>query len=87
MYNIVGFGFCFVGEGVEYLIWGLICDGIDCIFESICFDCVLDVGDWFYFEDMGVYIKCLVIQFNGFLNFYEVIYVCSEFGVKVLFDF
>lgn len=73
-------------SGVEYSIWGLICDGIDCIIESICFFVVLDVGDWFYFEDMGVYIKCFVIIFNGFFNEYDVIYVCSEFGVKVFLD-
>ena len=71
-------------EGVEYSIWGPTCDGIDRIAESIHFDHVLDVGDWFYFEEMGAYTKCSATRFNGFSDSHEVVYVCSEQGAKAL---
>lgn len=71
-------------DGIEYSIWGPTCDGIDRIAESIRFPQLLDVGDWFYFEDMGAYTKCSATTFNGFTNSHDVIYVCSEPGAKVL---
>ena len=40
-------------SAVECSVWGPTCDGIDCISRSVCFNEVLDVGDWMYFEDMG----------------------------------
>jgi ornithine decarboxylase len=71
-------------DSIEYSIWGPTCDGIDRITESIRFPMVLDVGDWFYFEDMGAYTMCSATTFNGFSNNHDVIYVCSEPGAKVL---
>lgn len=72
------------GIGTEYSIWGPTCDGIDRITESIRFDHELDVGDWFYFEDMGAYTKCSATKFNGFSDAHDVIYVCSEPGARAL---
>jgi ornithine decarboxylase len=71
-------------NGIEYSIWGPTCDGIDRIAESIRFDHVLDVGDWFYFEEMGAYTKCSATRFNGFSDAHDVIYVSSEPGAKAL---
>lgn len=68
----------------EYSIWGPTCDGIDRITESIHFAHELDVGDWFYFEDMGAYTKCSATKFNGFSDAHDVIYVCSEPGARAL---
>ncbi|KAI1199889.1 ornithine decarboxylase [Nemania serpens] len=68
----------------EYSIWGPTCDGIDRITESIRFPHELDVGDWFYFEDMGAYTKCSATKFNGFSDAHDVIYVCSEPGARAL---
>lgn len=77
-----------VAEGArgssEYSIWGPTCDGIDRITESIRFPHELDVGDWFYFEDMGAYTKCSATKFNGFSDAHDVIYVCSEPGARAL---
>ncbi|KAI1130972.1 ornithine decarboxylase [Nemania abortiva] len=77
-----------VPEGVrasaEYSIWGPTCDGIDRITESIRFAHELDVGDWFYFEDMGAYTKCSATKFNGFSDAHDVIYVCSEPGARAI---
>ncbi|KAI1171229.1 ornithine decarboxylase [Nemania sp. FL0916] len=70
--------------GAEYSIWGPTCDGIDRITESIRFAHELDVGDWFYFEDMGAYTKCSATKFNGFSDAHDVIYVCSEPGARAL---
>ncbi|KAI1340900.1 pyridoxal-dependent decarboxylase [Xylariaceae sp. FL0016] len=71
-------------EGIEYSIWGPTCDGIDRITESIRFQHELDVGDWFYFEDMGAYTKCSATKFNGFSDAHDVIYVCSEPGARAI---
>ncbi|KAK5630935.1 hypothetical protein RRF57_006650 [Xylaria bambusicola] len=68
----------------EYSIWGPTCDGIDRITESINFAHELDVGDWFYFEDMGAYTKCSATKFNGFSDAHDVIYVCSEPGARAI---
>ncbi|KAI0909036.1 ornithine decarboxylase [Ustulina deusta] len=68
----------------EYSIWGPTCDGIDRITESIRFAHELDVGDWFYFEDMGAYTKCSATKFNGFSDAHDVIYVCSEPGARAI---
>ncbi|KAI1424393.1 ornithine decarboxylase [Xylaria sp. FL1777] len=68
----------------EYSIWGPTCDGIDRITESIHFTHELDVGDWFYFEDMGAYTKCSATKFNGFSDAHDVIYVCSEPGARAI---
>ncbi|KAI1147286.1 ornithine decarboxylase [Nemania diffusa] len=70
--------------GAEYSIWGPTCDGIDRITESIRFAHKLDVGDWFYFENMGAYTKCSATKFNGFSNTHDVIYVCSEPGARAI---
>ncbi|KAL3428285.1 Ornithine decarboxylase [Phlyctema vagabunda] len=71
-------------SGTEYSIWGPTCDGIDRISESIRFDHELDVGDWFYFEEMGAYTKCSATKFNGFSDSHDVIYVASEAGARAL---
>ncbi len=71
-------------DGVEYSIWGPTCDGIDRISEHVRFAHTLDVGDWLYFNDMGAYTKCSATRFNGFGNAHDVIYICSEPGVKAL---
>ncbi|KAI1283400.1 ornithine decarboxylase [Xylaria sp. FL0933] len=68
----------------EYSIWGPTCDGIDRITESIRFAHELDVGDWFYFEDMGAYTKCSATKFNGFSDAHDVLYVCSEPGARAI---
>lgn len=46
-------------------IWGPTCDGLDRIAASIELP-VLDVGDWFVFEDMGAYTLAAAGTFNGF---------------------
>lgn len=86
LYNTPSAEHCNAGDGVEYSIWGPTCDGIDRISESIRFKCILDVGDWLYFEDMGAYTKCSATQFNGFSNSHDVIYVCSEPGASALLN-
>lgn len=73
-----------MGVGAEYSIWGPTCDGIDRITESIRFAHELDVGDWFYFEDMGAYTKCSATKFNGFSDAHDVIYICSEPGARAI---
>ncbi|KAK7964361.1 pyridoxal-dependent decarboxylase [Apiospora saccharicola] len=73
-----------IGGGIEYSIWGPTCDGIDRITESIRFDHELDVGDWFYFEEMGAYTKCSATKFNGFSDAHDVVYVCSEPGARAV---
>lgn len=73
-----------MGASAEYSIWGPTCDGIDRITESIRFAHTLDVGDWFYFEDMGAYTKCSATKFNGFSDAHDVIYVCSEPGARAI---
>lgn len=73
-----------MGASAEYSIWGPTCDGIDRITESIRFSHTLDVGDWFYFEDMGAYTKCSATKFNGFSDAHDVIYVCSEPGARAI---
>ncbi|KAK4156327.1 pyridoxal-dependent decarboxylase [Chaetomidium leptoderma] len=73
-------------DGIEYSIWGPTCDGIDRITDSVRFPLLLDVGDWFYFEDMGAYTMCSATTFNGFSNNHDVIYVCSEPGAQALLD-
>jgi ornithine decarboxylase len=73
-----------MGASAEYSIWGPTCDGIDRITGSIRFSHTLDVGDWFYFEDMGAYTKCSATKFNGFSDAHDVIYVCSEPGARAI---
>ena len=72
---------------IEYSLWGPTCDGIDRITESCLFNCVLDVGDWLYFEDMGAYTKCSATRFNGFTDDHEVIYVSSEPGASTILQY
>ncbi|CEJ89725.1 Putative Ornithine decarboxylase [[Torrubiella] hemipterigena] len=86
MYNLPAARPCAAGDGLEYSIWGPTCDGIDRISESVHFKSVVDVGDWFYFEDMGAYTKCSATQFNGFSNAHDCIYVCSEPGATALLN-
>ncbi|KHJ31027.1 putative ornithine decarboxylase [Erysiphe necator] len=71
-------------DGIEYSIWGPTCDGIDRISERACFDHIIDVGDWLYFENMGAYTKCSATRFNGFTNSHDTIYVISEPKAKAL---
>lgn len=56
-------------------IWGLICDGLDCILED-CFFFEFRVGYWFFFRDMGVYIMFVVLIFNG-MFFFQKYYFCE----------
>ena len=46
-------------------IWGPTCDGLDRIAANAQLP-VLDVGDWFVFEDMGAYTLAAAGTFNGF---------------------
>ncbi|POS86311.1 hypothetical protein EPUL_004072 [Erysiphe pulchra] len=71
-------------DGIAYSIWGPTCDGIDCIAESACFDQIINIGDWLYFENMGAYTRCSATRFNGFPNSHKIIYVVSEPKVKAL---
>ena len=43
---------------VRCSIWGPTCDSLDCITRECALPCVLDIGDWLYFEDMGAYTTC-----------------------------
>lgn len=46
-------------------LWGPTCDSIDCIGND--YDIAEhDIGDWFYFENMGAYTICAASNFNGF---------------------
>jgi ornithine decarboxylase len=71
---------------IEYSLWGPTCDGIDCIAARCELPCVLDVGDWLYFPDMGAYTRCSATKFNGFEDHHRVIYVCSEPGARALMN-
>lgn len=72
---------------VEYSIWGPTCDGIDRITETSTFRCLLDIGDWLYFEEMGAYTKCSATRFNGFTNDHQVIYISSEAGASAILGY
>lgn len=72
---------------VDYSIWGPTCDGIDRITEKSTFRCLLDVGDWLYFEEMGAYTKCSATRFNGFTNDHHTIYVSSEIGASLILGY
>ncbi|KAL4236688.1 Mitochondrial 2-oxoadipate and 2-oxoglutarate transporter [Mactra antiquata] len=48
----------------ESSIWGPTCDGIDCIMQTVQLP-MHDVGEWFYFEDMGAYTVSAASTFNG----------------------
>lgn len=74
-------------ENVSYSIWGPTCDGIDVISERIELPCLLNTGDWLYFEDMGAYTKCSATRFNGFSDNHEVIYISSETGASALLNY
>ena len=67
-----------------YSIWGPTCDGIDVIAERCTLPCVVKVGDWLVFEQMGAYTKCSATRFNGFADNHKVIYVSSEPGALAL---
>ena len=75
------------GRAVEYSIWGPTCDGIDRITEKSIFRCLLDIGDWLYFEEMGAYTKCSATRFNGFTNDHQVIYISSEAGASAILGY
>ena len=67
-----------------YSIWGPTCDGIDMITERCSLPCLVDVGDWLSFANMGAYTKCSATRFNGFRDNHEVIYTSSEPGASAL---
>lgn len=48
----------------ESSIWGPTCDGLDCILKSVQLP-EHEVGQWFYFEDMGAYTVAAASSFNG----------------------
>lgn len=54
-------------EGTEYrsTIFGPTCDSMDCIGKDIPFP-EMEVGDWFYFKNMGAYTVAACSPFNGF---------------------
>lgn len=74
-------------SAVEYSIWGPSCDGADRITKKTAFHCLLDVGDWLYFREMGAYTKCCATRFNGFTNEHHVIYVSSEAGASAILGY
>jgi len=46
-------------------IFGPTCDSMDCIGKDIPFP-EMEVGDWFYFKNMGAYTVAACSPFNGF---------------------
>lgn len=60
----------------ESSIWGPTCDGIDCILQSVQLP-MHDVGEWFYFCDMGAYTVAASSSFNGMQGPVR-IYYCQE---------
>jgi len=52
-------------ETFKSSLWGPTCDSIDCIGTDYYLP-QHDIGDWFYFDNMGAYTLCAASQFNGF---------------------
>lgn len=48
-------------------IFGPTCDSIDCIGKDLNLP-EMQIGEWFYFRDMGAYTAASACQFNGFLT-------------------
>ncbi|XP_045159070.2 ornithine decarboxylase 1-like [Mercenaria mercenaria] len=59
----------------ESAIWGPTCCGFDCIIKSTKLP-MSEVGDWFYFRDMGAYTIVFVCSFNGMTSPRR-IFVCA----------
>jgi len=67
-------------EVVKTTIFGPTCDSIDCICKDHDVP-LMEVGEWFYFVDMGAYTVCAMTHFNGFDG--AVRYVYTD-GDKIL---
>ncbi|XP_071118553.1 ornithine decarboxylase-like [Haliotis cracherodii] len=57
-------------------LWGPTCDGSDCVLKEGPLP-ELQIGDWFYFENMGAYSISLHSRFNG-MAVPECHYMCEE---------
>ncbi|KAH3696032.1 ornithine decarboxylase-like isoform X1 [Dreissena polymorpha] len=51
----------------ESSVWGPTCDGMDCILKNVQLP-MHEVGEWFYFENMGAYTIAAASTFNGMQN-------------------
>ncbi|XP_060602467.1 ornithine decarboxylase 1-like [Ruditapes philippinarum] len=60
----------------ESTVWGPTCCGFDCIIKSTKLP-MSEVGDWFYFRDMGAYTTVFICSFNGMPSPRKA-FVCSE---------
>lgn len=61
-------------------IWGPTCDGLDCIKKEYYLKHNLDVGDWFYFSNLGAYTSSAATPFNGFQQNSDTLYIDSVKG-------
>lgn len=59
-------------------IWGPTCDGLDCITNEYYMKYDLEVGDWFFFPNLGAYTSTAATPFNGFEQYSSTIYIDSE---------
>ncbi|XP_046549964.1 ornithine decarboxylase 1-like, partial [Haliotis rubra] len=57
-------------------LWGPTCDSIDCVLKEVPLP-ELQIGDWFYFENLGAYSISLQSRFNG-MPVPECHYMCDE---------
>lgn len=71
---------------VKASVWGPTCDGIDCVTSECNLPYVLEVGDWVYFNGFGAYTLSAATGFNGFNDKCDVVYVCSEYGARLLLE-
>ncbi|EDO18701.1 hypothetical protein Kpol_1055p58 [Vanderwaltozyma polyspora DSM 70294] len=58
-------------------IWGPTCDGLDCITKEYYLKHDLEVGDWFYFPNLGAYTSTAATPFNGFQQHSDTLYINS----------
>jgi len=61
----------------ESSIWGPTCDGIDCIMQSVQLP-LHEIGEWFYFQDMGAYTVSAASTFNGMQGPARKYYYCQQ---------
>lgn len=61
----------------ESSIWGPTCDGIDCIMQTVQLP-MHEIGEWFYFNDMGAYTVSAASTFNGMQGPARKYYYCLQ---------
>ncbi|GMM34627.1 ornithine decarboxylase [Saccharomycopsis crataegensis] len=72
------------GKHGEYEIscWGQTCDSADVINKTVSINYPVNVGDWFFFRNMGAYTLAATTDFNGFNQRSKIVYISSEEHVR-----